>query len=206
MYVAFNLHTTYAFLPLDGSVSQEQVRVCFEYEQRANECPLVANIWALVMCESTAGECHVTLTSHHSDNQRHHPPVLDVLVGQGVVWIGGLLVPVGTLLAAPALSLHPEAADVRPVAFVVGRGARQLQEQVTGSGRFQRSSRVSALQLWSGTSDVSCCTKEEKRMLHLIYIQHMPKPNDAIIQHMPFLNIKNICLSSFGWQDVTTKP
>ena len=56
--------------------------------------------------------------------------VLDVLFGERIVWIAGLLVAVGTLLTPLAFSLHPEAADVGPVAFVVGRVAGQLGQQL----------------------------------------------------------------------------
>ena len=35
-------------------------------------------------------------------------PVLEVLIGERVVGVAGLLVPVGTLLASLALALHPE--------------------------------------------------------------------------------------------------
>lgn len=38
--------------------------------------------------------------------------------------------PVWTLLSALALALHPEGADVRPVAFVVGGGPSQLRQQL----------------------------------------------------------------------------
>ena len=53
-------------------------------------------------------------------------PVLEVLIGERVVGVAGLLVPVGTLLASLALALHPEGADVRPVSLVVGGRSGQL--------------------------------------------------------------------------------
>ena len=57
-------------------------------------------------------------------------PVLDVLVCEGIVGVGGLVVAVGTLLPSLALSLDPEAADVRPVALVVGGRTRKLGQQL----------------------------------------------------------------------------
>ena len=53
-------------------------------------------------------------------------PVLEVLIGERVVGVAGLLVPVGTLLASLALALHPEGADMRPVPLVVGSRSGQL--------------------------------------------------------------------------------
>ena len=53
-------------------------------------------------------------------------PVLEVLIGERVVRVAGLLVPVGTLLASLAFTLHPEGADVRPVSLVVGGRSGQL--------------------------------------------------------------------------------
>ena len=53
-------------------------------------------------------------------------PVLEVLIGERVVGVAGLLVPVGTLLASLALALHPEGADVRPVSLVVRGRSGQL--------------------------------------------------------------------------------
>ena len=53
-------------------------------------------------------------------------PVLEVLIGERVVGVAGLLVPVGTLLAPLAFALHPEGADVRPVSLVVRGRSGQL--------------------------------------------------------------------------------
>ena len=54
-------------------------------------------------------------------------PVLEVLIGERVVGVAGLLMPVGTLLASLAFALHPEGADVRPVSLVVrGRSGQFL--------------------------------------------------------------------------------
>ena len=53
-------------------------------------------------------------------------PVLEVLIGERVVGVAGLLVPVGTLLASLAFALHPEGADVRPVSLVVRGRSGQL--------------------------------------------------------------------------------
>ena len=53
-------------------------------------------------------------------------PVLEVLIGERVVRVAGLLVPVGTLLAPLAFALHPEGADVRPVSLVVRGRSGQL--------------------------------------------------------------------------------
>ena len=53
-------------------------------------------------------------------------PVFEVLIGERVVGVAGLLVPVGTLLASLALALHPEGADVRPVSLVVRGRSGQL--------------------------------------------------------------------------------
>ena len=53
-------------------------------------------------------------------------PVLEVLIGERVVGVAGLLVPVGTLLASLAFTLHPEGADVRPVSLVVRGRSGQL--------------------------------------------------------------------------------
>ena len=53
-------------------------------------------------------------------------PVLEVLIGERVVRVAGLLVPVGTLLASLAFALHPEGADVRPVSLVVRGRSGQL--------------------------------------------------------------------------------
>ena len=53
-------------------------------------------------------------------------PVLEVLIGERVVRVAGLLVPVGTLLASLAFTLHPEGADVRPVSLVVRGRSGQL--------------------------------------------------------------------------------
>ncbi|KAL1466081.1 hypothetical protein MTO96_026891 [Rhipicephalus appendiculatus] len=61
--------------------------------------------------------------------------VADVLVGQRIVRVRGLLVPVRALLASLTLAFHPEAADVRPVAFVVGCGTCQLHQEVAGALR-----------------------------------------------------------------------
>ena len=53
-------------------------------------------------------------------------PVLEVLIGERVVGVAGLFVPVGTLLASLAFALHPEGADVRPVSLVVRGRSGQL--------------------------------------------------------------------------------
>ena len=53
-------------------------------------------------------------------------PVLEVLIGERVVGVAGLLMPVGTLLASLAFALHPEGADVRPVSLVVRGRSGQL--------------------------------------------------------------------------------
>ena len=53
-------------------------------------------------------------------------PVLEVLIGERVVGVAGLLMPVGTLLAPLAFALHPEGADVRPVSLVVRGRSGQL--------------------------------------------------------------------------------
>ena len=62
---------------------------------------------------------------HHSDGDVILP-VLEVLIGERIVGVAGLLVPVGTLLASLALTLHPEGADVRPVSLVVRGRSGQL--------------------------------------------------------------------------------
>lgn len=54
-------------------------------------------------------------------------PVLEVLIGERVVRVAGLLMPVRTLLAPFTFALHPEGADVRPVSLVVrGRSGQFL--------------------------------------------------------------------------------
>ena len=53
-------------------------------------------------------------------------PVLEVLIGERVVGVAGLLMPVRTLLAPFTFALHPEGADVRPVSLVVRGRSGQL--------------------------------------------------------------------------------
>lgn len=54
--------------------------------------------------------------------------ILDVLVGEGIVRICGLLVAVWALFASFTLAFHPERADVRQVSLVVRRGAREFDK------------------------------------------------------------------------------
>ena len=56
--------------------------------------------------------------------------VLEVLLGEGVVGVAGLLVSVRTFFSSLALSFHPEGANVGSVSLVVGSRASQLLQQL----------------------------------------------------------------------------
>lgn len=81
--------------------------------------------------------CSVSCPLQHLQGELHLP-VVNRLSAQAVS------VPVGTLLSSLALSFHPEGADVRTVAFVVGSGSGQLQQHVAGRSSFSQSTNWSS--------------------------------------------------------------
>ena len=64
------------------------------------------------------------------NTSEYYLPVLDVLIGKRIVRVGGFVMPVGALFSPLTLALHPETADMRPIALVVGRSACQLSQQL----------------------------------------------------------------------------